>query len=95
MVSLRSLAVAALCAVSSFAAEMPKHENAVFAKSAAQDALAAALLGGSADPDCSAYKDESSCHSDACSWCICSAVPSVCVTPEQAKKLPASVFSCS
>jgi len=41
------------------------------------------------------YKDKASCDSNAaCSWCLCSAVPSACHTIEDAAGLPASIFQC-
>merc|ERR1712160_76832 len=39
------------------------------------------------------YKDKSSCDANAaCSWCLCSAVPSACHTIEDAAGLPSSIF---
>merc|ERR1712166_502332 len=41
------------------------------------------------------YKDKSSCDANAaCSWCLCSAVPSACHTIEDAAGLPSSIFQC-
>ena len=48
-----------------------------------------------AEVDCLSVKDEDTCHADGCSWCTAGAVPSECVSQEQAKKLPAGVFNCS
>eukprot|EP00697_Spironema_sp_BW2_P009861 gnl/Spiro4/24885_TR12369_c0_g1_i1.p1 gnl/Spiro4/24885_TR12369_c0_g1~~gnl/Spiro4/24885_TR12369_c0_g1_i1.p1 ORF type:complete len:102 (+),score=29.29 gnl/Spiro4/24885_TR12369_c0_g1_i1:37-306(+) len=51
--------------------------------------------------NCEDVKDPSACRTTMqpgetqnCVWCICAAVPSTCVTVEQAKKLPPSVFKC-
>lgn len=51
---------------------------------------------------CYDVKDEKDCYATTddetnqpCVWCSCSAVPSVCVSPEQAKDLPDGVFDCS
>ena len=39
--------------------------------------------------------DKNQCEGNAsCSWCVSAAVPSACYTTEQAKRLPAAVFSC-
>lgn len=52
--------------------------------------------------DCNVIRDEQKCLSStddasgtSCVWCTCQAVPSVCVTEEQAHSLPAGVFQCS
>ena len=51
---------------------------------------------------CNGITDEQQCYAtkdedinQSCYWCKCSAVPSVCVTPDQARDLPAGVFDCS
>ncbi|KAL4519643.1 hypothetical protein Ndes2526B_g01780 [Nannochloris sp. 'desiccata'] len=39
--------------------------------------------------------DKHQCEGNAsCAWCVSAAVPSACYTIEQAKRLPAAVFSC-
>eukprot|EP00934_Nitzschia_sp_Nitz4_P007750 Nitzschia sp. Nitz4//scaffold25_size161228//156007//157719//NITZ4_002458-RA/size161228-processed-gene-0.174-mRNA-1//1//CDS//3329544670//7740//frame0 len=55
----------------------------------------------SASDACNDIHDQSACQqaTDAsgspCVWCKCQAVPSVCVTEDQAKDLPSGVFQCS
>jgi len=53
------------------------------------------------DSNCHAMKSESDCSgatdeetNEACVWCKCSAVPPVCVSPEESKSLPPGVFEC-
>jgi hypothetical protein len=55
-----------------------------------------ALLQGSGAIDCTSAKTEADCAATQadCRWCVCHAVPSVCVTPDVAARLPPSVFSC-
>jgi len=63
--------------------------------------LALVLLGlGSAratdDPCNSKYTSKDACTADSqCTWCLAGAVPSACYTKEDAKALPAGVFTCS
>lgn len=46
--------------------------------------------------ECKAHTKGDSCDADAgCVWCECSAVPSSCFSVEDAKKLPAAVFTCN
>jgi hypothetical protein len=46
-------------------------------------------------PNACAQTDQDSCNADAaCTWCLCSAVPSKCWSLEDSKKLPEAVFSC-
>lgn len=53
------------------------------------------------DSGCLSIKDEDKCngaHDDAglaCVWCKCSAVPSECLSVEQASKVPKGVFDCA
>ena len=55
------------------------------------------------DPSsCNGLSDRNSCFQavddvtgEACSWCVAGAVPSECVSQEQAAQLPAAVFECS
>lgn len=54
------------------------------------------------DSSCNGATDESSCLSlfdkdtgTPCVWCKCAAIPSECLTQEQAKQLPEGVFDCS
>lgn len=42
--------------------------------------------------DCAAATDDDT--KESCVWCKCSAVPSVCVSPEESKSLPPGVFEC-
>jgi len=46
---------------------------------------------------CHSFKDQNDCEvtTDSCVWCECEAVPSVCVTIEESKLLPAGVFKCT
>jgi hypothetical protein len=51
---------------------------------------------------CNKVTDQSSCFQTVdeesglpCSWCVAGAIPSECVTQEQAAQLPESVFECS
>ena len=45
---------------------------------------------------CFAHKDENSCNADGpCSWCDAAAVKPACHSIDNAKSLPAAVFSCS
>lgn len=51
---------------------------------------------------CNKVTDQSSCFQTIddesglpCAWCVAGAIPSECVTQEQAKQLPESVFECS
>jgi hypothetical protein len=58
------------------------------------------LLRFGAEADCIAIKDKDQClsstdGSDSCVWCECQAVPSVCVSKDQADSLPPGVFQCS
>ena len=53
------------------------------------------------DSNCHAMKSQSDCASAtdedtnaSCVWCKCSAVPPVCVSPEESKGLPPGVFEC-
>jgi hypothetical protein len=53
-----------------------------------------------AEGDCNAIKDKDQClsstdDSESCVWCECQAVPSVCVSKDQAESLPPGVFQCS
>lgn len=41
------------------------------------------------------YKSESQCVEESCVWCRSAAVAPACYTPEQAARLPASVFACT
>jgi len=52
--------------------------------------------------NCNDQSDESSClntldpaSGQSCLWCKCQAIPSECLTPEQAKQVPPGVFDCS
>ena len=52
--------------------------------------------------ECNGIKEKNAClsstddsNSEACVWCECQAVPSVCVTKDQADSLPPGVFQCS
>ena len=65
--------------------------------------LVGAAAGGAAglyplltgDTGCEAAKSEGDCAAAGdCRWCVCHAVPSVCVTPDVAARLPPTVFSC-
>ena len=54
-----------------------------------------------ADSACNNQHDQASCFGtidessgSPCSWCECAAVPSECLSPEQAKLVPPSVFNC-
>ena len=54
-----------------------------------------------ADSACNGQHDQTSCFAtideatgSPCSWCECAAVPSECLSPEQAKLVPPSVFDC-
>jgi len=62
-------------------------------KAAAAFAL---FLSARANDACNGkYTDQESCAADAaCAWCKASAVPSACYTKEDAKSLPAGVFTC-
>merc|ERR1711998_28875 len=52
-------------------------------------------FGKTTDEGKPAHSAEGSCNADsACVWCKCSAVPSVCFSVDDAKKLPAAVFQC-
>jgi hypothetical protein len=52
------------------------------------------LLTG--DTGCEAAKTEGDCKDAGdCRWCVCHAVPSVCVSPDVAGRLPPTVFSCA
>lgn len=58
------------------------------------------LLQYGAEDDCTAITDKDQClssadASDSCVWCECQAVPSVCVSKDQADSLPPGVFQCS
>lgn len=51
---------------------------------------------------CNTVTDQTSCYQTVddesglpCAWCVAGAIPSECVTQEQAKQLPESVFECS
>ena len=51
---------------------------------------------------CNKVTDQTSCFQTVddesglpCAWCVAGAIPSECVTQEQAKQLPESVFECS
>ena len=53
------------------------------------------------DSNCHAMKSQSDCASAtdeatnaSCVWCKCSAVPPVCVSPEESNSLPPGVFEC-
>jgi len=51
------------------------------------------------DPCHAKYKNQTACDADTstgggCTWCKCAAVPSSCWTKENAKKLPAGVYTC-
>jgi hypothetical protein len=52
---------------------------------------------GEGDGTCEGSPTEAACGaaSPDCRWCVCHAVPSVCVTQEEAARLPPSVFSCA
>lgn len=52
------------------------------------------LLTGE-DAGCEAAKSETDCAAAGdCRWCVCHAVPSVCVSLDVAARLPPTVFSC-
>ena len=64
------------------------------------------LLRGVSNEDnaspCNGAKMEQSCYATtdsnaggACLWCECQAIPSECLSPEQAKLVPSGVFKCS
>jgi hypothetical protein len=42
----------------------------------------------------SSPRTQASCFSNQCTWCVCAAVPSSCLTYEAAQKLPHSIFNC-
>ena len=46
----------------------------------------------SSQSKCTSTKDSET--NEACVWCKCSAVPPVCVSPEESKGLPPGVFDC-
>ena len=53
------------------------------------------------ESNCHAMTSQSACNAAtdndtkaSCVWCKCSAVPSVCVSPEESKSLPPGVFEC-
>lgn len=52
-------------------------------------------FGKTSDECKAAHGKEGECNADpACVWCACSAVPSSCFSVDDAKKLPAAVFTC-
>lgn len=62
--------------------------------------VAADLSLLSTKADCNSNKDKEQCISskdgdESCVWCECQAVPSVCVSKDQADSLPPGVFECS
>jgi hypothetical protein len=88
--SLAFLALSASVALSQETDEAPSFRQAV-QEASAREASACNHVG---DRDsCFATVDEDS--SMPCSWCVAGAVPSECVTQEQAQQLPESVFECS
>jgi len=59
-------------------------------------ALFVSVLSYTRGDACIDYKAQSSCLANSsCIWCLSEAVPSICVTPQQAKRLPPQVFICS
>lgn len=53
-----------------------------------------------ADVVCTDIKDQSTClasteNGAACAWCVSKAVPSLCCSQQQSKRLPPAVFVCS
>jgi hypothetical protein len=55
-----------------------------------------------AESSCNAAKDKSHCFQtvddatgDPCEWCVAGAIPSECMSSEQASQLPPSVFDCA
>lgn len=64
-------------------------------------ALASGLALIDATSSCLDIKDKDACSQsndastdEACVWCVCSAIPSECVSASMAKKLPPAVFNC-
>eukprot|EP00548_Thalassiothrix_antarctica_P004937 CAMPEP_0194130158 /NCGR_PEP_ID=MMETSP0152-20130528/1268_1 /TAXON_ID=1049557 /ORGANISM="Thalassiothrix antarctica, Strain L6-D1" /LENGTH=525 /DNA_ID=CAMNT_0038824585 /DNA_START=46 /DNA_END=1623 /DNA_ORIENTATION=+ len=73
----------------------------LFLVGAASTATSSSSLRRNLDEEsCLAATNERSCaktkdnEGQSCVWCECKAVPSECVTQEQAKSLPSSVFTC-
>ena len=65
------------------------------------DSLVIEQLRSIGESNCHGATSESSCtgttdadSGEHCVWCECKAVPSVCVSAEESKSLPAGVFSC-
>lgn len=65
--------------------------SAVAAATAAEVAVADACYDVKSEKKCYATKDASG---QGCVWCDCKAVPSICVSPDQAKDLPDGVYDC-
>jgi len=84
---------------------MPKYlASAIFlllSVSASATSSSSSLRGNTDEASpCNTAKQERTCHDttdqgEACLWCKCQAVPSECLSPEQAKLVPPGVFQCS
>ena len=83
----KSAAVKAACRTMAQAKSLP---SAVFTCDKVQEKIPVQLK------EVCSYADENTCNADSgCSWCTSAAVKAACRTMDQAKSLPAAVFTCA